>query len=104
MPSSLDRPEPDSFTNLHESLIGMLENQTFFITRSGYIGIGPAQTRDGDQVWVFNGGNVPFVMRKLETEKMECLQLTLTGDAYVHGIMDGEATIDGSLVQTVHIR
>jgi hypothetical protein len=104
MPSSLDRPEPDSFTNLHESLIGMMENQTFFITRSGYIGIGPAQTRDGDQVWVFNGGNVPFVMRKLEAEKMECLQLTLTGDAYVHGIMDGEATIDGSLVQTVHIR
>ena len=66
LPGSLHRPEPGVFTNLHESLIGMMENQTFFITKSGYIGVGPPSTRIGDQVWVFNGGNVPFVMRNLD--------------------------------------
>ncbi|KAF3033456.1 hypothetical protein E8E11_000963 [Didymella keratinophila] len=103
LPGSLHRPEPGVFTNLHESLIGMMENQTFFITKSGYIGIGPPSTRIGDQVWVFNGGNVPFVMRKLDEEPGICPQLSFIGDAYVHGIMDGEAMNGSLLTQTVHI-
>lgn len=99
----LTKREPDVFTNLHESLIGMMENQTFFITKSGYIGIGPPQTTTGDQVWVFNGGDVPFVMRKVMDEEGDCPQLALIGDAYVHGVMDGEAIINELLVQSVNV-
>lgn len=91
------------FVGLYESLIGMLENQNFFITKSGYVGIGPPQMKSGDQVWIFSGGNVPFVMRKIDDEKEGCAQLVLVGDAYVHGVMDGEAMKDDPRVQTVHI-
>lgn len=100
----LARPvEGDFFVDLYESLVGMMENQTFFITKSGYIGIGPPYTSPGDQVWVFKGGNVPFVMRDASAEGKDQPQLTLVGDAYVHGIMDGEAMDNQSQMQCVHI-
>lgn len=86
---------------LFESLVGMMENQAFFITKSGYIGIGPLKTQPGDQVWVFHGGNVPFVMRRTGEEKRDCPQLRLVGDAYVQGIMDGEIMDDKPLMQPV---
>ncbi|KAH7075909.1 heterokaryon incompatibility protein-domain-containing protein [Paraphoma chrysanthemicola] len=91
------------FKDLFESLIGMMENQTFFITKTGYIGIGPPQTRSGDKVWIFSGGNVPFVMRSTDEDKEGCPQLELVGDAYVHGVMDGEAMEDEPNLQTVHV-
>lgn len=91
------------FKELYESLIGMMENQTFFITKTGYIGIGPPQTTSGDRVWILHGGNVPFVMKKIDEDKGGCPQLALIGDAYVHGVMDGEAVQDEPHVQTVHI-
>lgn len=91
------------FTDLLESLIGMLENQNFFVTKSGYIGIGPPDTQAGDQVWIFNGGNVPFVMREVGNVTAGPLQLNLIGDAYVHGIMDGEIVEHKPKFQTVHV-
>jgi hypothetical protein len=100
----LARPvEGDFFVDLYESLVGMMENQTFFITKSGYIGIGPPDTSPGDRVWVFKGGNVPFVMRDAGAEGKDQPQLTLVGDAYVHEIMDGEAMDNQSQMQCVHI-
>lgn len=104
LPGSLHRSSPGGFTNLHESLIGMMENQTFFITKSGYIGIGPSSTRTGDQIWVFNGGNVPFIMRDLCQDQDVGPRLSLVGDAYVHGIMDGEAMDGSPVIQSVHIQ
>lgn len=89
------------FNDLYESLVGMMENQVFFITKSGYIGIGPPQTQSGDQVWVLHGGNVPFVMREIAERESDRPQLTLVGDAYVHGIMSGEALDNQLRVQTV---
>ncbi|KAF1847615.1 HET-domain-containing protein, partial [Cucurbitaria berberidis CBS 394.84] len=88
-----------------ESLRGMVPNHAFFITESGYIGIGPPHTLPGDQVWVFHGGKVPFLMRKFERGDVgdQTNRLTLVGDAYVHGIMDGEAVKDGHDAHTVLI-
>lgn len=91
------------FNELYESLVGMTENQSFFITKLGYIGIGPPQTQPGDQIWVFHGGNVPFMMRKFANQEGDDSQLTLVGDAYVHGIMDGEALNNEPHVQTVRL-
>ncbi|KAJ4310661.1 hypothetical protein N0V94_008334 [Neodidymelliopsis sp. IMI 364377] len=93
------------FNELYESLVGMMEKQTFFVTKSGYMGIGPERTRAGDQVWVFHGGNVPFVMRKVgKEEEGDGPLLKLVGDAYVHGIMDGEALDGEARVQKVCVR
>ena len=38
-------------------------SRRFFVTRKGYFGLGPPQTRRGDSVFVLFGGPVPFVLR-----------------------------------------
>jgi hypothetical protein len=67
-----------------------------FIMEKGYFGLGPKDTKIGDEVWVLFGGNVPFVLRagKGEGEAREMGENAgghvLIGDSYVHGVMDGE--------------
>ena len=51
----------------------------------GRIGLGPAETREGDIVVVIFGGSVPFVLRPREGGGYH-----LVGEAFVHGGMDGE--------------
>lgn len=59
-------------------------NRTLFSTRKGYLGLGP-DCHKGDLVCLMFGGEVPFVLRPKDG------YYQLVGDAYVHGIMDGEA-------------
>ena len=60
-------------------------NRALFSTEKGYIGLGPPHCRPGDIVCILFGGEVPFVLRPVEG------RYQLVGDAYVHGIMEGEA-------------
>jgi hypothetical protein len=94
-----------STNRLFESLCGMMANHAFFITKKGYLGMGPPTTSPGDQVWVFYDGNVPFVMREGDTDNVQKgrHKLHLVGDAYVHGIMDGQAVVDEHETQTAFI-
>ena len=62
-----------------------------FVTEKGYIGLGAQSVQKGDKVFVFPGGIVPFVLRtSIEG------YYRLVGEAYVHGIMRGEALKDPS--------
>ncbi|KAF1951453.1 HET-domain-containing protein [Byssothecium circinans] len=77
------------------SLHGFVPNHAFFITKMGYIGVGPSDLRERDWICVFVGGKVPFVVRSEAVEGMESVGLEncrfhLLGDAYVHGTMRGE--------------
>ena len=72
----------------------------FFVTKTGYIGIGPSTIQEGDEVWVAATCRVPIIARRnageesirvISDDKVYPLY-TLVGDAYVHGIMDGEST------------
>ncbi|KAM0426437.1 hypothetical protein ACHAPT_008128 [Fusarium lateritium] len=56
-----------------------------FLTSRGYVGLGPAAMEDGDLVVILYGSHVPFVLRPRDGDKYQLL-----GEAYVHGIMDGE--------------
>ncbi|KAE9366699.1 HET-domain-containing protein [Stipitochalara longipes BDJ] len=70
----------------------------FFITRKGFMGIGPPATSSGDRIVVLFGGDVPFLLREhvnstatgIPPEEPNPLW-KLIGDCYLHGIMDGEA-------------
>ncbi|KAL5603905.1 hypothetical protein FOVSG1_006655 [Fusarium oxysporum f. sp. vasinfectum] len=76
-----------------ESLRSMVLNQAFFITQSGYLGIGPPHTRSGDVVCIFSGGRVPFILRSTEGDlRITSIgnSWTFIGDSFVQGIMDGE--------------
>lgn len=55
-------------------------------TREGHIGCVPHGSVVGDVIGIFQGGTVPFVLRKSEDG-----QYQLVDQCYIHGIMDGEA-------------
>jgi len=66
-----------------------------FVTRKGFLGLGPPQTVGGEKVFVLYGGKAPFLLRD-KTDKTDKIinnpgpYYELVGDCYVHGIMDGE--------------
>jgi hypothetical protein len=57
-----------------------------FITSRGYIGQSRSSIRQGDLAVVFIGCRVPFIV-----ERDDRKQYRIIGEAYIHGIMDGEA-------------
>lgn len=54
-------------------------------TRKGYVGLAAGDTAVDDSVALVQGGQVPLVLRQVD------YYWQLVGDAYVHGIMNGEA-------------
>jgi len=72
---------------------GTSGQRQFAVTREGkYMGLVPADTREGDVLVVFLGSKVPHVLRKAEGARY-----TLIGEAYVHGLMDGEVFVGSQL-------
>ena len=71
-----------------------------FVTKKGYVGLSAKSIQTGDKVFVFPGGFVPFVLRASVEGYYR-----LVGEAYVHGIMRGEALKDPTCKLTrVNIR
>jgi len=90
-------------------------SRRFFFTRKGYMGMGPKITMAGDQLFVFKGSKVPFVVRRdgsviVEADNWTTLiagdggeqhvasaktqmktSFHLVGDCFAYGLMDGEA-------------
>jgi hypothetical protein len=64
------------------------EGRCLFITRNGYIGLGPATLRRTDHVCVLFGGTTPFLLRPRADGVGK---YSLVGECYCHGVMDGEA-------------
>lgn len=60
--------------------------RSFIITDHGFLGMAPDDSKPGDVVCVFQGGEVPFVLRPKENDQWE-----LIGECYLHGIMEGKA-------------
>jgi hypothetical protein len=61
----------------------------FGILDNGYMGLLPSCTAVGDEVHILSGITIPFVVRCGVGGKS-----LLVGDAYIHGVMDGEAVED----------
>lgn len=61
-----------------------------FVTTKHHIlcGMAPPNVREGDAVYIFSGGDVPFITRPSK-ERLGAQRLV--GQGYFHGIMDGEA-------------
>ncbi|KAM0492237.1 hypothetical protein ACHAP8_010100 [Fusarium lateritium] len=65
-----------------------------FFTETGMIGIGNPDIRDGDFIAILKGGNMPFILRKAKIDKVN-VYYQFIGQAYVHGIMDGQILEEG---------
>ena len=61
-------------------------------TQRGFLGLASYATKVGDHVMICKGSTVPLIMRRYVEKEDE---FRLVGDAYVHGIMNGEAFDDG---------
>ncbi|KAI1461666.1 heterokaryon incompatibility protein-domain-containing protein [Annulohypoxylon moriforme] len=87
-----DKWYPGAGMLFQAALLRSCVGRRFFITKRGFIGIGPACMRSGDLVAVILGVPVPFIVRKTGDQDSE--NYILLGECYVDGIMEGE------LVQT----
>jgi hypothetical protein len=76
------------------------------VTREGYLGLGPNALQVGDKVYIINGSNVPFILRKSDRsnlnrqpeDKSQTIlfpMFRLIRDYYVHNFMNGEACHNG---------
>lgn len=91
--------------SIHAAAIAGNVNRQAFATERGMLGLGPTGIKSGDLVCVFRGCDLPFVGRKVGggTARMtgkwiwkkQVVDCVLVGEAYVHGIMDGEGWDDG---------
>ncbi|KAE8445818.1 hypothetical protein EG329_012876 [Mollisiaceae sp. DMI_Dod_QoI] len=84
----------EAFESVGLSAVDLYRTQTavacrkrrFAITDEGYIGLVPLCSEVGDGVYILGGVSVPFVMRRKGSK-----EFVLVGDAYIHGVMEGEA-------------
>jgi hypothetical protein len=56
-----------------------------FTVLEGYLGWAPVGAAVGDNICLFKGANVPYVLRLMGEE------FALIGEAYLHGLIKGEA-------------
>lgn len=75
------------YKKYRERIHNTCKNRALFVTKRGYIGLGPWNAESGDSVCVLYGGATPFLLRKA----VDSDTFTLVGECYVYGIMNGEA-------------
>ncbi|KAK3643189.1 hypothetical protein LTR56_010336 [Elasticomyces elasticus] len=70
-----------------EALLG-----SYRTTKERFCGLGPMDSKAGDEVWLLPGLRAPIVLRRLQNDHR-----MVVGEAYVHGFMLGEAFENGIL-------
>jgi hypothetical protein len=89
-------------TPIASKYIGELEAKSRgrkpFVSANGHLGLGPDHIEPGDVIAVVLGYQVPLVLRKSANEKYE-----IVGEAYVDGIMDGEAVVEKEGVTVIEL-
>ncbi|KAK5988139.1 hypothetical protein PT974_12279 [Cladobotryum mycophilum] len=79
-----DLPCPQAakgFRIFDQAVREVMADRCVFTTREGYLGLGPASLREGDEVWLLQGARVPFALSP---------DHRLRGEVYLHGWMHGE--------------
>lgn len=82
-----DKEEGDGVNSFEYFMWCVWPLRRVMATANGYLGLVPRAAQQGDQVWLFSGGRTPYILRPTDRPG----QFTFVGEAYVHGIMDGEA-------------
>jgi hypothetical protein len=71
----------------YRTRMSCMKNKRPFLTREGYVGMGPRCMEAGDVVVVLGGAALPYVARRVDGKAKKYL---LLGECYCDGIMDGE--------------
>ncbi|ORY08964.1 heterokaryon incompatibility protein-domain-containing protein [Clohesyomyces aquaticus] len=114
--SFTQRDLDEGISSIHYALKTATTSRRFFLTRSGYMGVGPKTTQPGDKLYVLENSKVPFLVRPhsvlncngglsmmlIEPAGGDAGGLSnccfnahschrLVGDCFAYGLMDGEA-------------
>jgi hypothetical protein len=90
LPKAVDAWEQSEATRLplrYRMRMGWMSSKRPFLTREGYVGMGPQCMRAGDSVVVLGVAKIPYIVRPDDGEAGRYL---LLGECYCDGIMDGE--------------
>ncbi|KAH7255133.1 uncharacterized protein BKA55DRAFT_310369 [Fusarium redolens] len=77
--------------HIYRESMRKMQGKRPFLTKMGYLGIGPVEGKSGDVVAIFCGGRIPFVLRPLK-ETTELGEFSYIGEAFCNGVMDGKVT------------
>ncbi|KAK1637842.1 heterokaryon incompatibility protein-domain-containing protein [Colletotrichum phormii] len=75
-----------TFQDVKTSMVHAMRNRRLGFTTKGHLGLLPHTSRVGDEIQVFDGCHIPYLLRKADGGSHR-----LVGESYVHGIMRGEA-------------
>lgn len=73
--------------DIESSFWAAYSGRRLFRTKTGFFGISNQVLQEGDSVWILAGAETPFVLRNESGNEW-----MIVGEAYVHGVMEGEAT------------
>lgn len=76
--------------DLMSNIVTMTDFRRVFVTKGGFVGLGPEATSPGDVCCVVAGADVPFIMRQQSSSPSS--GYLLVGECYIDGRMHGEAT------------
>jgi len=88
LPSRLAQVYAEEASGFSPRVFRVCSGRAMLQTSKGHIGLAGEACRAGDVVSILFGAGVPFILRRAGQE------FVLIGEAYVHGIMDGEAMED----------
>lgn len=102
-PDSEEKKKLDrDFDDMSEAFRLAYSCRRLFRTEKNYLGIAAESLKPGDEIWVLAGAAVPLILRPAENG--ENGQRKLIGEAYVHGIMNGEVVKElGTKVQQIDL-
>ncbi|KAJ4366792.1 hypothetical protein N0V83_007317 [Neocucurbitaria cava] len=76
--------------NFEKHMRKATEGRRLLVSARGLLGLGPMSTAQAetrkDEIWILRGARVPFILRQMGEG-----QYQIIGEAYVHGLMYGEA-------------
>jgi hypothetical protein len=127
--SFTQRDLDEGISSIHYALKTATSSRRFFLTRSGYMGIGPKITQPGDQLYIVENSRVPFLVRPHSLRKCKgsammtliepvggtarglfdrCFNThschRLVGDCFAYGLMDGAAfERPGAIVRDLYL-
>ncbi|KAH7361169.1 heterokaryon incompatibility protein-domain-containing protein [Pyrenochaeta sp. MPI-SDFR-AT-0127] len=59
--------------------------RSFVRSENAHMGLAPCSVKPEDEIWILQGAKIPFVLRRHHDDSY-----MLIGEAYIHGIMNGE--------------
>jgi hypothetical protein len=78
-------------SKIFNDFMRMSSGRSPFVTEHGHLGVSSSEVRQGDIVALIAGAQVPFVLRPCRNG-----EYSIVSEAYVDGIMEGEAAEDGT--------